>query len=139
MLENLLLMIFCNSLLVVLGTGVYCSSVVKDLFCSPRPYSPPVTRLSKLIQLVVSYFLLIISKSHGLSSPGVWLPFYALHEQRLHRPLSLLPCLRTRIPLLLKYTSLHFSSSIHLPLHFAQYLYLFYRLWSPLHCHALLH
>lgn len=35
-----------RGLLVVLGTGVYCSSVVKDLFCSPRPFSPPVTRLT---------------------------------------------------------------------------------------------
>ena len=30
----------------VLALGVYCSSVVKDLICSPRPFAPPVTRLS---------------------------------------------------------------------------------------------
>ncbi|KAF9446990.1 hypothetical protein P691DRAFT_707521 [Macrolepiota fuliginosa MF-IS2] len=35
-----------RGLLMVLAMGVYCSSVVKDLFCSPRPFSPPVTRLT---------------------------------------------------------------------------------------------
>lgn len=36
-----------TSLLLVLAMGVYTSSFVKDLFCSPRPFAPPVTRLSK--------------------------------------------------------------------------------------------
>lgn len=35
------------SLVIVLASGVYLSSFVKDLFCAPRPLSPPVTRLSK--------------------------------------------------------------------------------------------
>ncbi|KXN85562.1 Dihydrosphingosine 1-phosphate phosphatase YSR3 [Leucoagaricus sp. SymC.cos] len=35
-----------RGLLMILATGVYCSSVVKDLLCSPRPFSPPVTRLT---------------------------------------------------------------------------------------------
>jgi len=34
-------------LLVVLALGVYLSSFVKDLVCSPRPFAPPVTRLSE--------------------------------------------------------------------------------------------
>ena len=33
-------------LLFVLALGVYASSFVKDLVCSPRPYAPPVARLS---------------------------------------------------------------------------------------------
>ncbi|EEB89968.1 hypothetical protein MPER_11885 [Moniliophthora perniciosa FA553] len=33
-------------LILVLATGVYFSSFFKDLFCSPRPFAPPVTRLT---------------------------------------------------------------------------------------------
>ncbi|KAJ3844199.1 hypothetical protein F5878DRAFT_526256 [Lentinula raphanica] len=33
-------------LVMVMGGGVYASSVVKDLVCSPRPLAPPVTRLT---------------------------------------------------------------------------------------------
>ncbi|THV04795.1 hypothetical protein K435DRAFT_746622 [Dendrothele bispora CBS 962.96] len=33
-------------LITVLAFGVYFSSFVKDLFCSPRPFAPPVTRLT---------------------------------------------------------------------------------------------
>ncbi|ODN95718.1 hypothetical protein L198_04336 [Cryptococcus wingfieldii CBS 7118] len=35
-----------RGLLYVVGTGIYVSSYVKDLVCTPRPYSPPVIRLS---------------------------------------------------------------------------------------------
>ncbi|KAF9474578.1 hypothetical protein BDN70DRAFT_815445 [Pholiota conissans] len=35
-----------RGLLTILGLGIYGSSVVKDLFCSPRPFAPPVTRLT---------------------------------------------------------------------------------------------
>lgn len=35
-----------RALLFVLALGVYVSSVLKDLMCSPRPFAPPVTRLS---------------------------------------------------------------------------------------------
>ncbi|RDB18722.1 Dihydrosphingosine 1-phosphate phosphatase YSR3 [Hypsizygus marmoreus] len=35
-----------RGLLIVLAFGVYCSSFVKDLICSPRPFAPPVTRLT---------------------------------------------------------------------------------------------
>ncbi|EPQ53728.1 hypothetical protein GLOTRDRAFT_63378 [Gloeophyllum trabeum ATCC 11539] len=35
-----------GGLLFVLSTGVYVSSVLKDAVCSPRPYAPPVTRLT---------------------------------------------------------------------------------------------
>ena len=29
--------------------GVYLSSFLKDMVCSPRPYAPPVVRLSKFV------------------------------------------------------------------------------------------
>ncbi|KAF8918287.1 phosphatidic acid phosphatase type 2/haloperoxidase [Mucidula mucida] len=35
-----------RGLLIVLAIGGYASSFLKDLFCSPRPFSPPVTRLT---------------------------------------------------------------------------------------------
>ncbi|PPQ66638.1 hypothetical protein CVT24_006930 [Panaeolus cyanescens] len=35
-----------RGLLIVLALGVYFSSVIKDLLCSPRPFAPPVTRLT---------------------------------------------------------------------------------------------
>ncbi|KAK0213530.1 phosphatidic acid phosphatase type 2/haloperoxidase [Armillaria fumosa] len=37
---------FGRGLLMVLALGGYASSSCKDLFCSPRPFSPPVTRLT---------------------------------------------------------------------------------------------
>jgi hypothetical protein len=44
------------SLIMVLATGIYCTSVAKDLFCSPRPFSPPVTRLSKIFESMYAFF-----------------------------------------------------------------------------------
>jgi len=35
-----------RGLLFMLCIGVYVSSFMKDLVCAPRPFSPPVTRLS---------------------------------------------------------------------------------------------
>ncbi|WWC91291.1 uncharacterized protein L201_006234 [Kwoniella dendrophila CBS 6074] len=35
-----------RGLLYVVGMGIYVSSFAKDLVCTPRPYSPPVIRLS---------------------------------------------------------------------------------------------
>ena len=37
----------CFSLVFVLSLGCYFVSFLKDLICIPRPYAPPVTRLSK--------------------------------------------------------------------------------------------
>ena len=35
-----------DSLLYILAAGGYSTSVLKDLFCVPRPFSPPLVRLS---------------------------------------------------------------------------------------------
>ncbi|CAD6590847.1 MAG: Sphingosine-1-phosphate phosphatase 2, partial [Tremellales sp. Tagirdzhanova-0007] len=35
-----------RGLLYVVGLGIYASSFVKDLVCTPRPYSPPMMRLT---------------------------------------------------------------------------------------------
>ncbi|TFK89254.1 hypothetical protein K466DRAFT_584798 [Polyporus arcularius HHB13444] len=37
---------FGDGLLLMLAVGVYVSSVFKDFCCSPRPFAPPVTRLT---------------------------------------------------------------------------------------------
>ncbi len=37
---------FARGLVLVLALGVYASSAIKDWLCVPRPYSPPVTRLT---------------------------------------------------------------------------------------------
>ncbi|CAO1629500.1 unnamed protein product [Sympodiomycopsis kandeliae] len=37
---------FSRGLVNTLAFGVYLSSAIKDLFCVPRPFSPPVTRLT---------------------------------------------------------------------------------------------
>ncbi|KAJ7154572.1 sphingosine-1-phosphate phosphatase [Mycena filopes] len=37
-----------RGLIVVLCLGIYFTSVCKDLFCSPRPFAPPVTRMSTI-------------------------------------------------------------------------------------------
>ncbi|KAJ7595976.1 sphingosine-1-phosphate phosphatase [Mycena floridula] len=37
---------FGHGLVMVLALGVYFSSYLKDLYCSPRPFAPPVTRLT---------------------------------------------------------------------------------------------
>lgn len=36
-----------DRMLHVVGLGIYISSFAKDLVCTPRPYSPPVVRLSE--------------------------------------------------------------------------------------------
>ena len=38
---------FGRGLLLMLAVGVYVSSFIKDLCCSPRPFAPPVSRLSE--------------------------------------------------------------------------------------------
>lgn len=41
------LFVFFFRLCYALAFGVYLSSFLKDMICSPRPYAPPVARLSK--------------------------------------------------------------------------------------------
>ena len=45
------------SLLLMLSAGVYVSSFMKDLCCVPRPYAPPVTRLSEFSLALCGSFL----------------------------------------------------------------------------------
>lgn len=55
-----------------LAFGVYVSSAIKDLLCVPRPYSPPVTRLT-IGSVHLEYGFL---STHSTNSVGMALYFY---------------------------------------------------------------
>ncbi|KAH9477378.1 Dihydrosphingosine 1-phosphate phosphatase [Psilocybe cubensis] len=67
-----------RALLAILGLGIYGSSVIKDLFCSPRPFAPPVTRLT-----IGSHHLEYgFPSTHSTNSVSIALIFFA-HVHRL--------------------------------------------------------
>ena len=115
-------------LVFVLALGVYLSSFIKDLVCAPRPFAPPVTRLSR------SNSILDFPKTHScysdrLTSFGIRIPFHALHQQCLGCPLHLLPSLHPR--------TFH-NDTYHLT-HPPSHLCHKHRLRPPLHRNALSH
>ncbi|RPD55565.1 hypothetical protein L226DRAFT_511641 [Lentinus tigrinus ALCF2SS1-7] len=68
---------FGRGLLLMLAIGVYVSSVFKDFCCSPRPFAPPVTRLT-----IGSHHLEYgFPSTHSTNSVSIALFFYDL----LHR------------------------------------------------------
>ena len=73
----------------MLSAGVYVSSFMKDLCCVPRPYAPPVTRLSEFSLALFGGPTESTLRSHRQSPPRVRLSFDALYEQRLDRALLL--------------------------------------------------
>lgn len=72
---------FGRGLVNTLAFGVYVSSAIKDLLCVPRPYSPPVTRLT-IGSVHLEYGFL---STHSTNSVGMALYFYlwvvAIREQ----------------------------------------------------------
>ena len=73
-------------LLTVLAFGVYLSSFVKDLICSPRPFAPPVTRLSmQRFILQVIYLKSVIFHSHRFAPSRVRFSFDTFDKQCFHR------------------------------------------------------
>ncbi|KAL0957978.1 hypothetical protein HGRIS_000155 [Hohenbuehelia grisea] len=67
-----------RGLIIVLALGVYCSSFIKDLICSPRPFAPPVTRLT-----IGSHHLEYgFPSTHSTNSVSIALFFFAL----VHHP-----------------------------------------------------
>lgn len=68
-----------------LAFGVYLSSAIKDLFCVPRPYSPPVTRLT----VGSTHLEYGFPSTHSTNSVGMALYIYlCLREQRALQLLS---------------------------------------------------
>ncbi|WVF65651.1 hypothetical protein IAT40_000382 [Kwoniella sp. CBS 6097] len=63
-----------RGLLYVVGLGIYVSSFAKDLVCTPRPYSPPVVRLS----MSTHHHEYGFPSSHSTNSVSIAL-FYGQH------------------------------------------------------------
>ncbi|KAG8870764.1 hypothetical protein FRB97_009378 [Tulasnella sp. 331] len=57
-----------------LGAGVYLSSLVKDLICSPRPFAPPVTRLT----IGTHHHEYGFPSTHSTNSVSIGLYFWSL-------------------------------------------------------------
>lgn len=80
-------------LLMVLALGVYCSSVVKDLICSPRPFAPLVTRLSlsRFFFSSQETFLTLAFRSDRNTSSWIRISIYTFYELRFYCTVFLLP------------------------------------------------
>ncbi|KAJ7859281.1 hypothetical protein B0H13DRAFT_2672349 [Mycena leptocephala] len=66
-----------RGLIVVLCLGIYFTSVAKDLFCSPRPFAPPVTRMT----IGTHHLEYGMPSTHSANSVSLALFFFAhIHE-----------------------------------------------------------
>ncbi|KAK0463115.1 phosphatidic acid phosphatase type 2/haloperoxidase [Desarmillaria tabescens] len=72
---------FGRGLLMILALGGYASSSLKDLFCSPRPFSPPVTRLT----LQDHHLEYGFPSTHTTQSSSIAL-YFLLHVPPAYRP-----------------------------------------------------
>ncbi|KAI0634711.1 PAP2-domain-containing protein [Trametes polyzona] len=72
---------FGRGLLLMLAVGVYITSFMKDLFCCPRPFAPPVTRLT----LGSHHLEYGFPSTHSTNSVSIALFYYSL-VQRLYTP-----------------------------------------------------
>ncbi|KAI0824912.1 PAP2-domain-containing protein [Trametes gibbosa] len=75
---------FGRGLLLMLAVGVYITSFMKDLFCCPRPFAPPVTRLT----LGSHHLEYGFPSTHSTNSVSIALFYYSL-VQRLYTPTGL--------------------------------------------------
>lgn len=84
-----------RGLLLNLASGVYLSSFVKDLICSPRPFAPPVTRLT-----IGSHHLEYgFPSTHSTNSVSLALFFFSLAHRLASVP-TILPTGELGAPLL---------------------------------------
>ncbi|KAF6753714.1 sphingosine-1-phosphate phosphatase [Ephemerocybe angulata] len=71
-----------RDLIIVLASGVYLSSVMKDLFCAPRPFAPPVTRLT-----IGSFHLEYgFPSTHTTNGVSIALFFFVIAHQLTYTP-----------------------------------------------------
>lgn len=86
---------FARGLVNVLAFGVYFSSAIKDLLCVPRPYSPPVTRLT----VGSTHLEYGFPSTHSTNSVGtalyIWLWIHALRQQAVEGAASSIPGLQS--------------------------------------------
>ncbi|KAI0341413.1 hypothetical protein BDW22DRAFT_1332802 [Trametopsis cervina] len=73
-----------RGLIFVLSLGVYLSSFMKDLACSPRPFSPPVTRLS----IGAHHLEYGLPSTHSTNSVSLALFFYTILYRLYTTPAS---------------------------------------------------
>ncbi|PPQ67328.1 hypothetical protein CVT26_007249 [Gymnopilus dilepis] len=74
-----------RGLLIVIGLGIYLSSVVKDLFCSPRPFAPPVTRLT----IGTHHLEYGFPSTHSTNSVSIALFFFAEVHRLANTPMPI--------------------------------------------------
>lgn len=85
----------------VLALGVYISSVIKDLMCSPRPYVPPVTRIT----IGTHHLEYGFPSTHSTNSVSMALFIYAIIHRLYTTPTSVLsPPITPTNPLMLNAT-----------------------------------
>ncbi|OBZ77993.1 hypothetical protein A0H81_02684 [Grifola frondosa] len=73
-----------RGLLLVLASGVYFSSFVKDLLCSPRPFAPPVTRLT-----IGNHHLEYgFPSTHSTNSVSIALYLYSILQRLRNTPIA---------------------------------------------------
>ncbi|KAJ3501621.1 hypothetical protein NLJ89_g9257 [Agrocybe chaxingu] len=73
-----------RGLLIVLALGVYFASVVKDLICSPRPFAPPVTRLT----IGTHHLEYGFPSTHSTNSVSIALFFFAIVHRLASTPIA---------------------------------------------------
>ncbi|KAF8217626.1 PAP2 superfamily-domain-containing protein [Mycena galopus ATCC 62051] len=78
-----------RGLIVVLCLGIYFTSVIKDLFCSPRPFAPPVTRLT----IGTHHLEYGMPSTHSANAVSLALFFWAYIHELAFPPPSALPSL----------------------------------------------
>jgi hypothetical protein len=86
-------------LLTVLAFGVYLSSFIKDLICSPRPFAPPVTRFSMQQSILqVIYLKSVKIYSYRFAPSRVRFSFNTFDKQCFHRAFFLFNHSSPRVP-----------------------------------------
>ncbi|CCL98041.1 uncharacterized protein FIBRA_00035 [Fibroporia radiculosa] len=70
-----------TGLILVLAMGVYASSFLKDLVCSPRPFAPPVTRLT----IGTHHLEYGFPSTHSTNSVSIALYFYSILREAYTR------------------------------------------------------
>lgn len=66
-----------RAVLLIVELGVYVSSFVKDLACTPRPYSPPIVRISEPLRFVWVWLADLASHEHARTRVRWGVPLYA--------------------------------------------------------------
>ncbi|KAJ7216737.1 PAP2 superfamily-domain-containing protein [Mycena haematopus] len=78
-----------RGLIVVLCLGIYFTSVIKDLFCSPRPFAPPVTRMT----IGTHHLEYGMPSTHCANAVSLALFFWAIIHELAFPPPSAMPSL----------------------------------------------